>query len=225
MSAQLNPVYLQMQKNRKTITKGRREIKPGLTIVEYYVDMGYDDATLRRLKKIGVDVEGTLQKRALNDKEKAVRSDCIVIGKVARLEHPYDTTGGRTTPEYNTIAYVEVEEYLRNDYHLTQKTIPIMIQSGPRVTRMGEIELHTDEHVLLFLSASSVIANAEYNTPPAYFKIVIQDTTMRFNILGFDGKYIFYSDKVWCSPERGSRSLIDVKKDIATVVAAIKKPR
>jgi hypothetical protein len=54
----LLPVYLQVQKNRKVISKGRREIKPGLTFVEYYADMGYNDATLARLKKVGVDVEG-----------------------------------------------------------------------------------------------------------------------------------------------------------------------
>jgi hypothetical protein len=225
MTAQLNPVYLQIQKNRKAISKGRHEIRPGLTFVEYYVDMGYDDATLARLKKIGVDVEGTLFKRELNEKEKAVRSDCIVIGTVVRLEHPNDTTGGRTTPEYNTIAYIDVEEYLRNDYHLTQSTIPVVIQSGPQVERIGEIKLQTDEHVLLFLTATGVIAYAEYNTPPAYFKKVIQDTTVRFEILGFDGKYVFFSDKVWGSPERGSRSLFEVKKDIQTVVAAVKRAK
>jgi hypothetical protein len=221
LTAQLNPVYLQIQKNRKAISQGRREVKQGLTVTEYYVDMGYDDATLARLKKVGVDVKANLFKRDLNEKEKAVRSDCIIIGTVVRLENPPAKPEGTMRPFYTTTAYVSVEEFLRNDYRVTKGVIPVLIESNI----VGAITLKTDEHVLLFLSAWSVITNFEYNTSTDYYAKMIRDTTIRFEIMGFDGKYVFFSDKVWSSPERGSRSLLDVKKDVQAVVAAIKRPK
>ncbi len=44
--AQVNPVYKEVQKNRKVITKGRRQARPDVTIIELFVDLGYDDSTL-----------------------------------------------------------------------------------------------------------------------------------------------------------------------------------
>jgi hypothetical protein len=222
--SQLNPVYLQVQKNRKAISKGRREIRPGLTIVEFYVDMGYDDAILARLKKVGVDVEGTLQETNLNEKEKAVRSDCIVIGRVIRLEHPCDTSNGKTSPTYNTIAYVGVEEFLRNDYHMKKGVIPVMLHSGPMQQYIEEILLTYDEHVLLFLSAIGVLSYAEYNSRPEDYNKLIEDATIRFRISGY-GKYLISSGKVNCNADKESKNLIDVKNDIKTIVNAIKKTR
>jgi hypothetical protein len=221
MAAQYNPVYIQLQKNRKMISKGRREIKPGLAIVEYYVDMGYDDSTLARLKIAGVDVEANLFKRDLNEKEKAVRSDCIIIGTVVMLEHPSATPEGTTRPFYGAAAYVNVEEFLRNDYHVSKGVIPVLIESNV----VGAITLKPGEHVLLFLSAWSVITNFEYNTSPDYYAKMIRDTTIRFEIVGYEGKYLITSNKVNCNADKESKNLIDVKKDIKTIVGAIKKPR
>lgn len=218
-TSQFNPVYLQIQKNRKAISKGRREVKPGIIIAEYYVELGYDDSILARLKKAGVEVEANLFKRDLNEKEKAVRSDCIVIGTVVRFEHPEPTQEDSMRPIYGTTAFVKVDEFLRNDYHISNDVIPVLIESNV----VGALTLKPNERVLLFLSAWSVITNWEYNTSPAYYAKMIRDTTIRFEIVGYDGKYLISSDNMNCIADKESRNLIDIKNEIKTIVTAIKE--
>ncbi|HLP60381.1 MAG TPA: hypothetical protein VK186_16185, partial [Candidatus Deferrimicrobium sp.] len=129
VAAQINPVYQELQKNRKGHSKTKFGENQHKAKIDFMIDMGYDDSTAVRLKKINIDVNDLRTKMQLNEKEKVVFSDCIVIGTVVKIEHPVDTP--RAKIEYATIASVKPEEFLRNDYHLGQAEIPVIIISGP----------------------------------------------------------------------------------------------
>ncbi|HLP81185.1 MAG TPA: hypothetical protein VK141_04210 [Nitrosomonas sp.] len=128
VEAQTNPVYRDVQNNRKVITKGRREIKPNLTIVESFVDLGYDDTTLARLKEAGADIEKLYAVPKWNNKVRAAISDCIIIGTVIKKEYPWYAS--HELP-FRTIAHVRVDEFLRNDFHVPASDLQVMINSGP----------------------------------------------------------------------------------------------
>ena len=89
---------------------------------------------------------------------------------------------------YHTIAYVDAEYFLRNDYNVSKYRIPIMIESGPNYTRVPDDTLGLGNHVLLFLSSSSLI-NFAHHFLQDYYNQLINDSTVRFRISG-GGKYL-----------------------------------
>jgi hypothetical protein len=212
-AAQKNVVYKTMQRYKGTDSKSRL-MRMGVDkfMAESLVDLGYDDSTIVKLRTIGVDLPGLSSKEGkLDEKEKGALSDCIVIGTVARIEHP------KGNIPYQTIAFVDAEEFLRNDYHVSKSQIPVMIVSGPTRTMIPEDTLGLGEHVVLFLSARSLIVFAHHNLP-AYYSQLINDSTIGFRILG-EGKYRIESGKVF----RGGyqKSLTQVKDEIKTVLKVL----
>ena len=148
---------------------------------EWCTYMGYSDTTAEALALVGVDLVKAISSPELrNNKDKAALADCIVIGNVVRIEHDSSEV------PYHTIAYLKVDKFLRNDFNVNEKEIPILIKSGPakgglRLEVQGEKKLDKNERVLLFLSATSLIFNSYYKSP-AYYKKIIDQRNISFLI-------------------------------------------
>lgn len=178
---QNNPVYKKMQNSKISAYKGRLQ-KMGFNIYqsELLSSLGYDDTTITNLKKnYNIDLlkaVKTAGPRNLNTL--ALTSDCIVIGTVKKVE----PTGWDSW--FQTTAYVQVDEYLLNDYKLPKNQIPIEISSTPTRRVIGEETLKVGEHVLLFLNASSLINFAFDNHEINFYNKLVNDSTVRFELLG-----------------------------------------
>ncbi len=178
---------------------------------EWYAAMGYSDTAIRALKINGLQFH------------KAVFSDCIVIGTVSYLE--YDSS---YTP-YHTIAYVSVDTFLRNDYNITNRMIPVVMQSGPLgrgiSTRLTpEDELGQGDHVLLFLSALGLLVDRQYELPrySGYYEKMLQDEKIRFVITGSSGGTFWIAgDRVMRFGEQGRLS--DLLNGIARVLRILNR--
>lgn len=217
-TAQINPVFQSIQNNRKMIVKGQMKKTESIkqAPVDFFVDMGYNDSSIVKLKKVGVDIDEIRNyKRQLNEKEKVTISDCIIIGTVTKIEHPSENFEKQT--EFQTIAYVNVEEYLKNDYNLPKQQISVMIVTGPTKRRVGEDTLGLGEHVLLFLDAKSLMRQMEFSKRP-YFNMLINDPIVRFQIVAFNGKYLLKEGMI--TNRDGVKNLADVRKDIMAVIKA-----
>lgn len=223
--AQINPVY-RIMKQRGWISpldshsqgKGIWKITSDQIAAEERVIRGYDDTTITNLQKINVDLLHLRNlPRPWNDKVVAALSDCIIVGTVSRIEHPF-----KENFWYHTVAYVQVEEFLRNDYKISKGLIPILIVSGAAkpgetIMQAGEDTLGIGEHVLLFLSATDLIEIASHNHLRDWYNQLINDSTIKFEIIrkfdmGSAGKII---------SRRRERSFADVKDDIKTVLTTI----
>lgn len=210
-TAQVNPVYQAMQRNKSTGSEGRL-IKDGLDklTAEGFAQMGYSDTTIANLRNAGVDLSKLRIKAGRwDEKDRAALSDCIVLGTVKRIEHP------KGNPWFQTVAYVDAEEFLRNDYNISRNGIPVMIVSGPTTELVGEDTVEVGEHVLLFLGAAALIRFAQYNLK-GYFTELINDSTIRFKVIG---KYRVESGRVL--GERMNKSLDEVKGEIRAVMQAV----
>jgi len=217
--AQLNPVYKVMIERGWTplSSNEKRELTHEQMDKEYISSMGYNDTIISNLKKIGVDF--TLLRTMhghLNEKYFAALSDCVVIGTVLRKEYPMVEDA-----YFHTISYVQIDEFLRNDYKLSKSEIPVMIHSGP--TSSGEImieesedTLRIGENVMLFLSAHGLIMFAYNNQIDKLYDELINDPIIRFKIRA---KYDLKDGKV--IGRDGVKDLIVVKDDINTVIKAI----
>ncbi len=184
--------------------------------------MGYNDTTLLLLKKDGVNMlELNKQKLPWNDKILAAISDCIIIGTIAKIEYPF----GGAHSWFHTVAYVQVEKYLRNDYNLPIMQIPIFIASGPNgkgeeVRVIGEETLDLGEHVLLYLSASELISFASDNHDTDLYKKLINDSRINFEMMG---KYDIQDGELIGKQRVGN--LANVKSEIEKVVTIINRKR
>ncbi|MGE5315627.1 MAG: hypothetical protein ACM3Q4_13120, partial [Acidobacteriota bacterium] len=115
----------------------------------------------------------------------------------------------------STIAYIGVEEYLRNDYNLPKGKIPVMIVSGPTRQLVSEETLELGEHVLLFLSAKYLFVFTDALMQEKMPEL-INDPTIRFRLIPQKGKYVIQSDSVL---NNGIVKKLDtVQSDIMTIV-------
>lgn len=219
LDAQTNPVYREVEKNRKAITKGRREVKPNFTIVEPFVDLGYDDSTLARLKKVGADIERLyeLNPTDWNSKVRAAISDCIVIATVTEKESFFNAP---VPFSFRTIARLKVEEFLRNDFNVPASDLQVVIHSGGHTTEVGEDTLIKGERYLLFLSARGFLNEVEYNDSKKMYQKMITDPTVRFMIIcDIDGEYRIRNGSMM--NRISTRNLQDTKDEISAVVNAV----
>ncbi len=217
--AQINPVY-KIMKLRGWISpleKDLGKLTPDQYEKEVLVSMGYNDTTVTKLQKAGVNLL-SLHKRSghWNEKTWAALSDCIIIGTVSRIEHPFGEKSW-----FHTVAYVRVEEFLRNDYNLPKMQIPVLLVSGPTGTGQTAIEIGEDtlgigEHVLLYLSACSLIRFASNNHMHNLYNQLINDSTIKFSIVA---KFNIETGKV-ISRNR-ERNLNNVRSEIKTVLTTI----
>lgn len=217
--AQINPVYKIMIERGWTPLSGNefRELTYKQKDKKYIFSMGYDDKIISNLKKVGVDF--TLLRAMygdLNEKILAALSDCIVIGVVKRKEYPMVEDNF-----FHTIAYIKVEEFLRNNYNLSKSKIPVIIHSGPTssggiMMQEGEDTLRIGENVLLFLSANELIYESKVNNQHKLFNQLINDPVIRF---GVRGKYNLKDGKA--IGKNSVRKLTDVRDDINIILEAI----
>ncbi len=217
--AQVNPVYKIMKERGwvSPIEKGLGILTPAQYDKEEFVSMGYNDTSIINLQKVGVNLL-TLHKRShhWNEKTLAALSDCIIIGTVKRIEHPFGAHSW-----FHTVAYVQVENYLRNDYNLPKMQIPIFMVSGPNgkgetAIMVGEDKLEIGEHVLLYLSASGLIRFASNNNMADLYKKLINDSTVTFEIVA---KFNVENGKV--ISRKKERDLDKVRNNINIVTTAI----
>jgi len=184
---------------------------------EALISMGYNDTTVTKLQKVGADLLALYKPAAhWNEKVFASLSDCIIIGTVSHIEHPFGEKSW-----FHTVAYVRVEEFLRNDYNLPKIQIPVLLVSGPTGTGQTEIEIGEDtlgigEHVLLFLSANELIDIACNNNMRDWYNQLINDSTVKFSIVA---KYDIKAGKV-ISRNR-ERNLTDIRSDIKKVLTTV----
>ncbi|MFZ1080625.1 MAG: hypothetical protein WAO19_01720 [Candidatus Kryptoniota bacterium] len=208
--AQTNPVYHRMVQNgwKYPFEKGFRKLTPHEVDAEFNSSMGYDSATVANLKKIDVDTE----------EKAAALSDCIVIGTVSKIEHP-----SWPRPWYHTVAYVQVDEFLRNDYGLPKGEVAVLEVSGPTgrphevMEQIGEDTLSAGEHVLLFLSASGLITFAADNNMRDLYNYLINDSTVSFQKLA---KYDIESGQV-LSKNKPLSTLFSLQDEIDTVLKVV----
>ncbi len=211
--AQINPVYKIMRQRgwSSHIENGKTKLSSSQLNEESLISMGYNDTIITNLQKIGVDLL-SLQKASVpwNAKILAAISDCIIIGKVSKIEHPEGLQW------FHSVAYVQVEKFLRNDYNIHLGQLPIMIVSSPTRTLVGEDTLGIGEHGLLFLSANSLIRFAANNDLHNLFNKLINDSKINFEIIA---KFDISSGKV-ISHNR-AKDLANVSDDIKTVLTTI----
>jgi hypothetical protein len=201
-----NRVYQKIHRQALSGAADRIEkMGAGKYAADFLSDLGYTDTTINDLRKNGVDLLRLPTRNLWGVEIQAALSDCIVIGTVSRITHPEDESW------FQTVAYVKVERFLKNNYSLVDKEIPIMIVSGPTRTLIGEDTLGQWEHVLLFLSASSLIRSASYNMPDLYNRLV-RDSTVRFEI---KGKYVVGSGKI--TTVGGKMSIPEVEEAVAKI--------
>ncbi|MCL5020188.1 MAG: hypothetical protein M1339_00685 [Bacteroidetes bacterium] len=220
--AQTNPVYRRMVQNgwKYPFGNGFRKLTPAQLDAEACTCMGYDDSTVANRKKIGVNVKERWKSMNWDNKMWTALSDCIVIGTVSRIEHP-----SWPRPWFHTVAYVQVDEFPRNDYGLPVGEVAVLEVSGPtgqgtaRVTRIGEDTLSVGDHVLLFLSASGLITFASDNNMHALYSHLINDPKTWFELLA---RYDMKAGEAFSKTRRGSvASLSDIQDEIDTVLKTI----
>ncbi len=175
--------------------------------------MGYNDTLVSNLKKIGVELQPGKRWDPSDIKTLTAVSDCIVVGTVISKEYPL-----RTRAQFNTIAYVRPDEYLRNDYNLTGEPIHIMIASGPlnsgeKMISEGEDTLFIGERALFFLTASGLIEYADNNRMNDLYEELINNPVIRFKIIS---KYELKDAKVFNRDVH--IDMTDVRRDINTVI-------
>ncbi len=217
--AQVNPVYKKMKQRGWTPLSSniKTKINPDQLKSEFLISMGYKDTTVSKLQKLGVNLgKLTSLHRPLDEKILTAVSDCIIIGTVTKKEYPLTK---RTW--YHTIAHVQVEEFLRNDYNLSKDQIPILIESGPTAAgekdiRVGEDTLEIGEHVLLFLDANGLIRLANNNHMSNLYDELVNDSSIKFRILA---KYDLKSGKA--SRREEVKNLVDVRDKINIILTAL----
>lgn len=219
VEAQVNPVYKIMRKrgwvpqpiNNKT------KLTPDQVNEKFLISMGYNDTTISKLQKVGVDLL-KLYGRHWEIKNLTAISDCIVIGTVTSKEYPL-----LKSVFYHTIAHIQVEEFIRNDYNLPKSQVLVMIESGPtgvpgeRGIRIGEDTLRIGEHVFLFLSANGLLRMSNDSHMQKLYEKLINDPIIRFKITA---KYDIENGKI--IGRNGVKNLAEVKDDINTVMKAIR---
>jgi len=219
--AQVNPVYQRMIQNgwKYPFENGFRKPTPPELDSESCKTMGYTDSTVANLKEMGVDLLERWKIRPWDEKMWTALSDCIVIGTVSKIEHP-----SWPIPWYHTVAYVQVEEFLRNDYGLPKAQVAVLEVSGPtgrpgeRVTRIGEDTLNIGEHVLLFLSGSGLITTAALNSQQNLYNYLINDSNVWFEMLA---RYDIQSDQLLSKREKQILSLSQMRNEIGRVLSVI----
>lgn len=195
-----NPIYKSILEASRDLEAQKSLEKIGIKgdVNEWFAGMNYSDKTINDLKKSGIDIIEALRNfYGRDEKAKAALSDCIVIGYVSSIE--YDS--GKVP--YHTIAHIAVEKYIRNDYHLKEREILVMLESGPvgkgswgRASH--EDSFVKDERVLLFLSASGFLIDNKYNSPE-YLTSLLNENVVRFKMLGSStGKYQIMGDDIIC---------------------------
>jgi hypothetical protein len=219
-NAQINPVYKTMrQRGWKPLTTiEKTELTQDKMRNEFLVSMGYNDTVISNLKGIGVDFETLNTPYTFwNEKVLTAFCDCVVIGTVKRKEYTMEKDAF-----FHTIAYVQVEEFLRNDYNIPISQIPVMIVSGPISSDIMKIQenedtLSIDEQVLLFLSANSIIRMANDNNYNHLYNQLINDSIIRFKIIA---KYRIEDGNL--IGRDGIKDFNNVKADINTANNAIR---
>jgi hypothetical protein len=221
VEAQVNPVYKIMRQRGWVPQSSNDKIKltPDQVNEKFLISMGYNDTIVSHLKKIGVDLlKLNTVRRPWNEKILTAISDCIVIGTVASKEYPLVKSAS-----FHTIAHIQVEEFLRNDYDLPKSQVLVMIESGPtgvpgeRDILFGEDTLKIGEHILLFLSANGLIQMANYSHMYKLYDQLINDPIIRFKI---NAKYDMKNEKI--TGRNGVKNLADVRDDINTVMKIIR---
>jgi len=215
-NAQVNKAYQTMQ-NYKNSKSEEGLMKMGLNKYQakFLSSLGYSDTTVTNLKKNdNIDLLKAVQTAGPKDLNiLTLTSDCIVIGIVKKVEQ----TGWDGW--YQTTAYVQVDEYLLNDYGLHENQIPVEIASTPTRRLIGEETLEVGEHVLLFLNASSLINFASNNHKINLYNKLINDSTVRFRLLG---KYNIESNNLAVRHKNNdSLNLLAIREKINSVLTKV----
>jgi hypothetical protein len=195
----------------------KTELTPEQMDKRFITSLGYNDSVVSALQKIGVDFsQSHTQSWWWNEKNLTAISDCIVIGTVTKKEYPLHEDAF-----FHTIAYVKVEQFLRNDYHLPKAQLPVMIASGPthsggKMIQEGEDTLKIGEHILLFLSASGLIMLTNDNHMYKLYDKLINNPIVRFRI---KAKYSLVDGKVM--GRNSLKDLTSVRDDISIVMNTI----
>ena len=126
---------------------------------------------------------------------------------------------------FNTIAYIEVNEFLRNDYNLSKGEVPVVIRSGPTASKLileveGEDTLRIGENVLLFLSAAGIINEAKINKGYELYNQLINAPTIKFKIIA---KYELENENVIVRNE--IKRISSLKDNINAVLNVIIKSK
>lgn len=184
--AQVNPVYKRMVQNGWSYPykNGLKRLTGAKLDSEFLKSMGYSPTMVSKLKRAGITVVGFRKKRPTWDsKEWTALSDCIVIGTVSKIEHP-----SWARPFYNSVVYVRVDSFLRNDYGLAKEQVAVMQVSGPQGNGQVALDLSephwtVGEHVLLFLNASQLITYAANNNMHKLYTHLINSFKIRFQLV------------------------------------------
>jgi hypothetical protein len=212
IEAQTNPVYKIMKQRGWIPYKGNDKAELiAHAIKEVPISLGYNDTIVSNLQKIGVDLLKPNVARPWDEKYLTAISDCIVIGTVVRKEYCLEVRSW-----FHTIVYIQVGEYLRNDYNLPLTQIPVMIQSGPNNFIVGEDTLKIGEHVLLFLDANGLIRMANNNRLDNLYNKVVNDSTIWFKIVR---KYELENGKAIIRDK--SKDLDEIRDNINAVLSVI----
>lgn len=216
--AQVNPVYQRMVKNgwRYPSAKGHPRLSPSEITSEYLKSLGYTDSTVADLKRAGVDVGELWKNRIFNTKVWTALSDCIVIGTVSKITYP-----PWARPWYHTLVHIQVDTFLKNDYSLPKGDIAVLEVSGPSgphkmTSEIGEATLNNGEHVLLFLSAGALIANAANNNITKLYEKLINKSEIYFKIFA---KYDIKSGEILSKTKKeGLKKVTDSVSSVLKVI-------
>lgn len=217
--AQVNKAYKTMLNNKNSKSEeGLMKMGADKYLASALASYGYNDTTIIRLRGIGVDLLNIKYHLPWNVKIWTALSDCIIIGTVSKIEHPF-----KENFWYHTLVFVKVEKFLRNDYNLPIGEIPILqvsgwTDSGKKYTKYGEDTLGIGEHVLLFLSASAVFEFAKNNHLNDLYNQLVNDKNIKFRV---EAKYLIENGNV-VRKDR-VRSIAEVTNDIDTVLNVINR--
>ncbi|MBI1804142.1 MAG: hypothetical protein HYR77_06720 [Ignavibacteria bacterium] len=219
---QKNPAYKQIQAYTRQPEK-LQKLGMNQYQAEWCTYMGYSDTTVKEFVKGGVDLVKAISRPELRDeKDKAALADCIVIGVVMKIDHDSSEV------PYHTIAYIKVDRFLRNDFNVNKKEIPVLIRSGPvkgglRLEAMHEEKLEKGEHVLLFLSATSLLFDAYYSSHSslAYYKKVIDQSDISF-LMSY--KYLIDANRAINGKTGKAKELNEIIDEIEYVTRLLRRP-
>ncbi len=212
-----NPVYKTIMAVLQSSPAPKRFEKVGIPrgVVDWVAALGYTDSTILLLKNNGIDLVKNMRHGVRDDITKTIFSDCIVVGTVSSVD--FDSSRN----PYHSIAHVEVEKYLRNDYRLADRDVLVGWMSGPLghdrfSTTHDEDQLSTGEHVVLFLSAAGLLMDAKWNDVNWYENLLMRERPL-FKIEGMlGGKYLLKSDGT-ASACGSERDLNDIVQDVHRV--------
>jgi len=153
---------------------------------QFLMEMGYTADVLKAFEPVaGVKVAEAILNPPYSIEMQTLLSDVVVHGKVASID-------SLLAPPYHSVVYIQVDEYLRNDYHLPLGKIPVLLISGPegryQVRASGEVTFTPGDEVYLFLTASSLYLELQLNNL-AGLKVLESKPDLYFRVTEMAGVY------------------------------------